>query len=317
MLYLNYGKKEGEWTPNKYGGVENLDAIEFLKHLDSIIYSLFPGVMMLAEESTSWPGVSRPTYMGGLGFGFKWNMGWMNDVLLYIKKDPIHKRYHHNLLTFGLLYAWSETFILPFSHDEVVHGKGSLISKMPGDYWQKFANLRTLYTFMWGHPGKQLLFMGQEFGQFAEWNCEQSLDWHLLDYDFHRGLQRCVKDLNRMYKEEKSIWTYDFISWGFDGINCDDCDNSVLSFIRYSDDPKDFSIFVFNFTPVPRDNYLLGVPEKCGYREIFNSNAGIYCGSDSGNHGVINAYDKKSFGKPYSINVFVPPLSGVILKPIA
>ncbi|MDI6757880.1 MAG: 1,4-alpha-glucan branching protein GlgB, partial [Endomicrobiia bacterium] len=210
MLYLDYGRKAGQWLPNRYGGKENLEAIEFLKHLNSVIYQYFPGIMMIAEESTSWAGVSRPAYLGGLGFGFKWNMGWMHDVLDYIKEDPVHKKYHHNRLTFGLLYAWSENFILPFSHDEVVHGKGSLINKMPGDYWQKFANLRTLYTFMWTHPGKQMIFMGQEFGQFAEWNCRKSLDWHLLDFDKHRGLQACVRDINSVYVREKALWQKDF-----------------------------------------------------------------------------------------------------------
>jgi len=315
MLYLDYGRKPGQWLPNCYGGKENLDAIEFLKHLNSIVYQYFPGVMMIAEESTSWPGVSRPTYLGGLGFGFKWNMGWMHDVLDYMRKDPIHRRYHHNQLTFGLLYAWSENFILPFSHDEVVHGKGSLINKMPGDYWQKFANLRALYTFMWGHPGKQMIFMGQEFGQFAEWKCEQSLDWHLLDYEKHLGLKKCVQDLNRIYVKEKAFWQRDFVPEGFEGINCDDCDNSVMSFIRRSDDPKDFLIFAVNFTPVPRYNYVLGVPEDCFYEEIFNSDAAIYGGSGVGNMGGVRARKKPAYWKPYSIEVTLPPLAGIILKP--
>lgn len=315
MLYLDYGKNPGEWIPNYYGGKENLEAIEFLKHLNSIVHQYFPGVMMIAEESTAWPGVSRPTYLGGLGFGFKWNMGWMHDVLSYMRKDPVHRKYHHNQLTFSFLYAWSENFILPLSHDEVVHGKGSLISKMPGDYWQKFANLRALYTYMWGHPGKQLLFMGQEFGQFAEWNCMQSLDWHLLDYPMHRGLQRCVKDLNTIYKRERAFWERDFVPEGFDGINCDDSDNSVLSFIRYSGDPKDFLVFVINFTPVPRPNYVLGVPEYCFYEEIFNSDASIYGGSNTGNAGGVMAKRRGAFRKPFSLEIFVPPLAGVIFKP--
>ena len=315
MLYLDYSKKDGEWIPNEFGGRENLDAIEFLKHLNSVIHQYFPGVMMMAEESTSWPNVSRPAYMGGLGFGFKWNMGWMNDVLEYITKDPIHRRYHHGDLTFGLLYAWSENFILPFSHDEVTHGKGSMINKMPGDYWQKFANLRTLYTFMWGHPGKQLLFMGQEFGQFDEWNPEKSLDWHLLEFDFHRGLQSCIRDLNKIYQDEKALWQRDFISEGFEGINCDDMDNSTISFIRRSDDPMDFLIFVINFTPVPRNGYTIGVPENCYYREIFNSDSGKYCGSNSGNGAGIKAVNNPSFGYPNSLTLNVPPLGGLILKP--
>lgn len=315
MLYLDYGRTGGDWIPNCYGGRENLEAIEFMKHLNSIVYHYFPGVMMIAEESTSWPGVSRPTYLGGLGFGFKWNMGWMHDVLNYMKKDPVHRKYHHNLLTFSLLYAWSENFILPFSHDEVVHGKGSLISKMPGDYWQKFANLRALYTYMWGHPGKQMLFMGQEFGQFAEWSSSKSLDWHLLAFEKHAGLRNCVKDLNKIYARERAFWERDFVPQGFDGINCDDCDNSVLSFIRYSADPKDYLVFVINFTPVPRERYILGVPDYCFYEEIFNSNAVEYGGSGTGNGGGVKARKSGAYRKPYSIEIFVPPLAGVIFKP--
>lgn len=315
MLYLDYGRKAGQWLPNRYGGKENLEAIEFLKHLNSVVYQYFPGTMMIAEESTSWAGVSRPAYLGGLGFGFKWNMGWMHDILDYIKEDPVHKKYHHNRLTFGLLYAWSENFILPFSHDEVVHGKGSLINKMPGDYWQKFANLRTLYTFMWTHPGKQMIFMGQEFGQFAEWNCRKSLDWHLLDFDKHRGLQACVRDINAVYVREKALWAKDFTPDGFDGINCDDSDNSIISFIRRSDDPKDFVVAVINFTPVPRSHYVLGVPEDCYYEEIFNSDASAYGGSNVGNSGGVHARQRPAHRKPYSIEVTVPPLAGVILKP--
>ncbi len=316
MLYLDYGRKAGQWLPNRYGGKENLEAIEFLKHLNSVVYQYFPGTMMIAEESTSWAGVSRPAYLGGLGFGFKWNMGWMHDVLDYIRKDPIHRRFHHNQLTFGLLYAWSENFILPFSHDEVVHGKGSLINKMPGDYWQKFANLRALFTFMWAHPGKQMIFMGQEFGQFAEWNCRKSLDWHLLDFEKHAGLQACVRDLNAVYVREKSLWAKDFAPEGFDGINCDDSDNSIISFIRRTDDPKDFAVAVVNFTPVPRRGYVLGVPEDCYYEEIFNSDASAYGGSNVGNNGGVPARSGRgAHRKPHSIEVSIPPLGGLIFKP--
>ncbi len=315
MLYLDYSRKEGEWIPNQYGGRENLEAIEFMQHLNSIVHQYYPGVMMAAEESTSFGGVSKPTYIGGLGFGFKWNMGWMNDTLSYIEKDPIHRKYHHGELTFSFIYAWSENFVLPISHDEVVHGKGSMIAKMPGDYWQKFANLRAYYAYMWTHPGKQLLFMGQEFAQFDEWNADKSLDWHLLDFDFHKGIQQSISDLNHIYKEEKSLWEKDFTPDGFEGINCDDSDNSILSFIRKSSDPKDFLVVVINFTPVPRDYYMLGVPEECFYEEIFNSDSGKYCGSNFGNYGGVKAIPGGIFGKPYSINVKIPPLGAIILKP--
>ncbi len=314
MLYLNYSKKDGEWIPNKYGGNENLDAIEFMKHLNSIMYQYFPGVMMIAEESTSWPNVSKPTYLGGLGFGFKWNMGWMNDTLRYISRDPIYRKYHHGDLTFSFLYAWSENFILPLSHDEVVHGKGSMINKMPGDVWQKFANLRSLYTYMWTHPGKQLLFMGQEFGQWAEWNCERSLDWHLTNFDEHKGLMECLKDLNTIYQNEKSLWEKDTEAAGFEGINCDDSDNSVVSFIRRSSDPKDFIVVAVNFTPITR-YYRLGVPENCFYQELFNSDAAKYGGGNVGNFGGLFASSEKAYEKPYSIDVYIPPLSGVMFKP--
>ncbi|HOJ63892.1 MAG TPA: 1,4-alpha-glucan branching protein GlgB [Spirochaetota bacterium] len=315
MLYLDYSRKPGEWVPNIYGGRENLEAIEFFKHLNSIIHQYFPGVLMIAEESTSFAGVTKPAYANGLGFGFKWNMGWMNDTLRYMQKDPIHRKYHHGDLTFSFLYAWSENFILPISHDEVVHGKGSIISKMPGDYWQKFANLRAFYTYMWTHPGKQLLFMGQEFAQFEEWKEYKSLDWHLLDFDFHKGIQKMIKDLNEIYKKEKALWEKDADPSGFIGINCDDSDNSVISFIRRSNDPFDFLVVVVNFTPVPRHNYLLGVPEKCYYEEIFNSDSSKYCGSNVGNFGGVMATEPGSYWMPYSIYVTVPPLGGIILKP--
>lgn len=315
MLYLDYGKKDGEWIANQYGGRENLEAIEFMKHLNSIVYQYYPGTLMMAEESTAWPNVSRPTWMGGLGFAFKWNMGWMHDILVYMTKDPVYRRYHHWQLTFGFLYAWSENFVLPFSHDEVTHGKGSMINKMPGDYWQKFANLRALYTYMWTHPGKVLLFMGQEFAQFDEWNEYKSLDWHLMDYDMHRGMARCVRDLNRIYREEPSLWQKDFTPDGFDGINLDDPDNSSISFMRRGSDPADFTIIAINFTPVPRYNYRLGVPELCRYREIFNSDAESYGGSNCGNSGEVAAFECQAYRFPYSLDVVIPPLGAVIFKP--
>jgi 1,4-alpha-glucan branching enzyme len=314
MLYLDYSKKDGEWVPNQYGGRENLEAIDFLKHLNSIIYQYFPGVLMIAEESTAWPNVSRPVYSGGLGFAYKWNMGWMHDILNYMSKDPIHRKYHHHNLTFGLLYAWSENFILPFSHDEVVHGKGSLLNKMPGDWWQKFANLRVLYTFMWGHPGKKMLFMGQEFAQSSEWSEEKSLDWHLLNYPEHQGIKKCIQDLNHLYHREKALWENDFSSEGFEWINCDDSDNSVISFIRYDKKREEFLIFVLNFTPIVRYDYTIGVPEAGFYTEIFNSDAGIYGGSNVGNNGGVHTLDYGAFSRPYALRLTVPPLGGVILK---
>ncbi len=315
MLYLDYSRKEGQWIPNKYGGRENLEAIEFFKHLNSIMPQYYPGVMIIAEESTSFAGVTKPTYANGLGFEFKWNMGWMNDTLKYMEKDPVYRKYHHSNLTFSFLYAWSENFVLPISHDEVVHGKGSMINKMPGDYWQKFANLRAFYSYMWTHPGKQLLFMGQEFGQFDEWNEEKSLDWHLLGFDFHKGLQECIKDLNALYKNEKALWEKDANPEGFIGLNCDDSDNSTISFIRRSNDPFDFLIVAVNFTPVPRENYILGAPEDCYYEEIFNSDSAKYCGGNVGNMGGVYAKKEGAYWMPYSLNVTVPPLGAVIFKP--
>lgn len=315
MLYLDYSRKEGEWIPNEFGGRENLEAIEFMKHLNSIVYKYFPGVLMVAEESTSFPGVSKPAYLGGLGFGFKWNMGWMHDTLSYMEKDPVYRKYHHGELTFSFIYAWSENFILPISHDEVVHGKGSMINKMPGDYWQKFANLRAYYTYMWTHPGKQLLFMGQEFAQFDEWNADQSLEWNLLGFDFHKGMLRCVSDLNHVYRQNPALWENDCVPDGFEGINCGDSDNSILSFVRKGDLPGDVVIVVINFTPIPRDGYRLGVNEHCYYEEIFNSDSGLYCGSNFGNAGGVHSIEVSSYGRPYSIDVRIPPLGAIIFKP--
>ncbi|HEX3028055.1 MAG TPA: 1,4-alpha-glucan branching protein GlgB [Clostridia bacterium] len=315
MLYLDYGKKDGEWIPNQFGGKENIDAIEFMKQLNSTVYKYFPGVMMIAEESTSWALVSKPPYVGGLGFSFKWNMGWMNDYLRYISMDSIYRKYHQNLITFSMMYAFSENFILVLSHDEVVHGKCSMINKMPGDYWQKFAGLRTSYGYMYGHPGKKLLFMGGEFGQFIEWDYKRSLDWHLLDYDMHSKLQAYVRDLNELYKTEKALYEVDFSFEGFEWIDCNDTDHSVVSFIRKGKHPEDTLIFVCNFTPVVYEDYRIGAPFDLFYDEILNSDSEIYGGSNVGNLGGIKADQKEFHGKPYSLSLTVPPLATVILKP--
>jgi 1,4-alpha-glucan branching enzyme len=315
MLYLDYGRNQGEWLPNKWGGKENVDAIEFLRQLNTTVFHYYPGVMMIAEESTSWALVSKPPYVGGLGFSFKWNMGWMNDYLKYISMDPIYRKYHHNDLTFSFMYAYSENFILVLSHDEVVHGKYSLLGKMPGDYWQKFAGLRVSYGFMYGHPGKKLLFMGSEFGQFSEWNYEQSLDWHLLEYEMHKKLQKYVKDLNTLYKKEKAFYEGDFDSEGFEWIDCNDKDQSVISFIRKDKTGQDVLIFVCNFTPMAYDNYRIGAPYNLFYEELFNSDCKIYGGNSENNLGKIHAQDIGFHNRPYSINLNIPPLSIIILKP--
>ncbi|MGQ9630017.1 MAG: 1,4-alpha-glucan branching protein GlgB [bacterium] len=316
MLYLDYSRKEGEWIPNKYGGRENLEAVEFLRKLNEVIYAHFPGALTIAEESTAWPAVSRPTYLGGLGFGFKWNMGWMHDILEYMSKDPIHRKYHHNNLTFGLLYAFHENFILVLSHDEVVHGKASLLGKMPGDVWQKFANLRLLYGFMYGHPGKKHLFMGGEIGQWNEWNHDRSLDWHLLQYEPHKKLQKFLKDLNRLYRSEPALCEVDFSYEGFEWIDFHDTSSSVISFIRRGKNPDDFLVFVLNFTPVPRYEYRIGVPRPGFYRELLNSDSEVYWGSNIGNCGGVQADPLPWHWKPYSLNLTLPPLSALILKPV-
>jgi 1,4-alpha-glucan branching enzyme len=279
MLYLDYSRENGDWIPNRYGGRENLEALELLKQVNEVIYSRFPGILMIAEESTAWPGVSRPVYLGGLGFGFKWNMGWMNDMLSYIEKEPIHRRHHHDSLTFGLVYAFHENFILVLSHDEVVHGKRSLLDKMPGDRWQKFANLRLFYTYMYGHPGKKLLFMGCEFGQVGEWNEDDSLPWHLLEEPDHAGLQRFVKDLNALYVDEPALYEYDFDPKGFSWLDFNDAESSVISFQRRAENAPTL-LFICNFTPVPRENYRIGVPEAGRYHERLNSDSLIYGGSN-------------------------------------
>jgi 1,4-alpha-glucan branching enzyme len=313
MLYLDYSRKHGEWIPNRYGGKENLEAIEFLKHLNVIVHREHPGALTIAEESTAWAGVSRPTYLGGLGFSLKWNMGWMHDILSYFSKEPVHRKYHSNRLTFSMLYAYTENFVLALSHDEVVHGKGSLINKMPGDEWQKRANLRALLGFMFGHPGKKLLFMGSEFGQWAEWNHDQSLDWHLLQFDTHRGLQHYVKDLHKVYKAEPSMYQKDFEPGGFRWIDCHDADCSVYSFVRYADDFS-YTVFVCNLTPVPRYNYRVGMPESGPHDEILNSDASIYGGGNMGNNGSVWADPHPWQGMGCSANMTLPPLSTVVFK---
>ncbi|MBI2950786.1 1,4-alpha-glucan branching protein GlgB [bacterium] len=314
MLYLDYSRGAGEWMPNRYGGRENLEAIDFLKQLNEAVYARFPGVVTIAEESTSWPGVSRPTYLGGLGFGMKWNMGWMHDILDYMSHDPVHRKFHHDHLTFGLLYAFHENFVLPLSHDEVVYGKRSLLSKMPGDAWQKFANLRLLYGFMYGHPGKKHLFMGGEFGQWDEWDHRKSLDWHLLQSDPHRRLQAYVRDLNRLYRSEPALYEVDFHHRGFEWIDFRDTDQGVVSFLRRAKDGRDFVVFVCNFTPVPRLDYRVGVPAPGFYRELINSDAEVYGGGNVGNWGEVQAEAIPWHGRDYSVRLAVPPLAVLILK---
>ena len=317
MLYLDYSRKEGEWIPNKYGGRENLEAIDFLRMFNEKVHEQFPGVITAAEESTAWGGVSKPTYLGGLGFSLKWNMGWMNDTLDYFHKEPIHRSYHHDDLTFSLIYAFTENFVLPLSHDEVVHGKGSLLDKMPGDLWQKFANMRLMLAYMWTHPGKKLLFMGGDFGQWNEWNHEESLQWHLCQWDSHKGLQRLVADLNRVYRAEPSLHQVEFDWQGFEWVDCHNYRDSVLTFIRKAKDPNDFAVVACNFTPVPRMGYRAGVPRGGQYREIFNSDSTFYAGSNIGNGQGIVADDIRWHDRDHSIEINVPPLGLVILKPQA
>lgn len=314
MLYLNYARKEGEWIPNKYGGNENLESIDFLRKLNETLYSQFPGIMMIAEESTAWPMVTKPPYMGGLGFGFKWNMGWMHDTLAYIRRDPIYRKYHQDQITFSIWYAFHENFMLSLSHDEVVHMKGSLIYKMPGDYWQKFANMRLLYGYMFAHPGKKLLFMGCEFGQFAEWAYERSLDWHLLDYPKHAELLRLVGDLNRLYKSEPALWANDFEEKGFQWVDVSDHENSVLAFLRKGDYSVDTILVVCNFTPEVRHGYRVGVPYPGYWREIFNTDGHFYGGSNVGNNGGLHAEEWAVQEMPYSLNITLPPLAVLFFK---
>jgi 1,4-alpha-glucan branching enzyme len=314
MLYLDYGREPGEWIPNKYGGKENLEAIEFIRRLNQTVYEKFPDTQTIAEESTAWPMVSRPVYLGGLGFGMKWNMGWMHDTLLYFSKDPIYRKYHHNQLAFSIWYAFTENFVLPLSHDEVVYGKGSLINKMPGDYWQKFANLRLLFGYMYAHPGKKLLFMGGEFGQWDEWYHEKSLDWHLLQYPSHQGIQKWLKDLNQTYKTEPALYELDFESSGFEWVDCSDIEQSIISFLRKGKNPKDIFLIVCNFTPVPRYNYKIGVPYNGYWKEVLNSDATEYGGSGHGNFGGLYADSVPMHHRQYSIALTLPPLGILFFK---
>ena len=314
MLYLDYSREEGQWLPNEHGGRENLEAIRFLRKMNEVVHGVFPGVLTMAEESTSWPMVSRPTYTGGLGFSLKWNMGWMHDTLGYMGKDPIHRKYHQNDMTFGLLYAFNENFILPLSHDEVVHGKGTLMSRMVGDEWQKFANLRAYYGFMWGHPGKKLLFMGGEFGQWQEWNFDSGLEWAALDDPYHQGIQNCVRDLNQLLQNEPALYENDFEQDGFEWIDASDTDNSVLSFIRRAKTSDEFLVVVSNFTPVPSEEYRIGVPVAGTYQEIFNSDSLYYSGSNMGNGGELVTDAIARHGHPQSLALVLPPLATIMLK---
>jgi 1,4-alpha-glucan branching enzyme len=314
MLYLDYSRKEGEWIPNEHGGRENLGAIEFLRRCNEEVYRHYPDVQTIAEESTAWPMVSRPAYVGGLGFGLKWDMGWMHDTLSYMSRDPIHRKHHHNELTFRAMYAFSENFVLPLSHDEVVHGKGSLLPKMAGDEWQKFATLRLFFGYMYAQPGKKLLFMGGEFGQWHEWNHDASLDWHLLEYALHAGVRRWVEDLNRCYRSEPALYEQDCDAAGFEWIDCNDTEHSVLSFLRKGRSTSASVLVVCNFTSVPRHNYQVGVPYGGFWRELLNSDAGTYGGSQQGNQGGLEASPVSHHGHFHSLNLTLPPLAVVFFK---
>jgi 1,4-alpha-glucan branching enzyme len=313
MLYLDYSRNEGEWLPNQYGGRENLDAVAFLQEMNATVYKRVPGVVTVAEESTSWPGVTRPTYLGGLGFGLKWNMGWMNDSLGYISREPVHRMWHHNEMTFAMVYAWSEHFCLPISHDEVVHGKGSLVQKMPGDRWQKMANLRAYLGYMWAHPGKQLLFMGSEFGQTSEWSEERGLDWWLCDYPDHFGVQHCVRDLNRVYRETRALWDQDNTPEGFQWIDANDASGNVFSWLRLGSDGSVLAS-ITNFSPVVRGDYRVGLPHAGTWREVLNTDAEAYGGSGVGNFGAVLAEEAAWHGRPASAMLTLPPLATVWLR---
>ncbi|UCD34254.1 MAG: 1,4-alpha-glucan branching protein GlgB [Nitrospiraceae bacterium] len=314
MLYLDYGRRDGEWIPNEYGGRENIEAISFLQKLNHSVYEKHPDVQTIAEESTSWPMVSRPTYVGGLGFGMKWNMGWMHDTLDYMSKNPVFRKFHHNKLTFSIWYAFYENFVLSLSHDEVVYGKGSLMGKMPGDDWQKFANLRLLYGYMYCHPGKKLLFMGGEFGQWQEWYHEESLHWHLLDQPPHQGLKRWVQDLNGFLRSEPALHERDFSQEGFEWMDISDWESSIISFLRKGPSDQDTLLVICNFTPVVRTNYLIGVPESGHWKEVLNSDAWLYGGSDKGNYGGIEAAPVPCHGRYHSLSITLPPLGVVVFK---
>jgi len=315
MLYLDYSRKEGEWIPNQYGGRENLEAIDFLRRFNEEVYKEHPDIVTIAEESTAWPMVSRPVYVGGLGFGMKWDMGWMHDTLKYFSNDPIHRQYHHNLLTFRMLYGFTENFVLPLSHDEVVHGKGSLLNKMPGDQWQKFANLRLLFGYMYAQPGKKLLFMGDEFGQGNEWSHDRSLDWWLLQFPVHRGLQNWVRDLNHLFRNEKALHELDSEPAGFEWVDCNDAPMSVIALLRKGKSPKDVMLVACNFTPVPREKYRVGIPSGGWWKEVLNSDGGEYAGSGMGNGGGAMAEAVKQHGRPFSLELTLPPLAIVFFRP--
>jgi 1,4-alpha-glucan branching enzyme len=314
MLYLDYSRKAGEWVPNEWGGNEDLDAISFLRELNTVAHGREPGVLMAAEESTAWPGVSRPVHLGGLGFGLKWNMGWMHDTLDYFKLDPIHRKFHHDRLAFSIWYAFSENFVLPLSHDEVVYGKGSLIGRMPGDEWQRFANLRLLLGYMWAHPGKKLLFMGGEFGQYREWNHESSLDWHLLGQPLHAGVQKWMSDLNRVYREQPALYSQDFRGEGFEWLDRTNHDESVLSFLRWDAARRRPVMAVLNFTPVPRHNVRCGVPLPGRWRELLNSDSQLYGGSGQGNLGGFEAAPFPAHGQYHSLHLTLPPLACLLFE---
>ncbi len=314
MLYLDYSRKQGEWIPNEYGGRENLEAISFLKEFNEVVYGNFPDVITIAEESTAWPGVSRPTYLGGLGFGQKWMMGWMHDTLDYFQKDPVHRKYHQNEISFSIIYAFTENFMLPLSHDEVVHGKGSLIGRMPGDEWQRFANLRLMYAYMFTHPGTKLLFMGGEIGQTSEWKHDSSLDWHLLNYDLHRGVKQTITDLNALYKSELALYQYPFDDHGFEWMDYSDRENSVIIYMRKSDRKEDNLVVICNFTPAVREHYRIGVPIRGTWKEVFNSDDNKFGGSGVNNSGLIATSPVKYHGKDYSFTITLPPLGCLVLK---
>ncbi|MFW6369545.1 MAG: 1,4-alpha-glucan branching protein GlgB, partial [Myxococcota bacterium] len=315
MLYRDYSRKEGEWLPNQYGGRENIEAIDFLRRFNETVYKEFPDAQTIAEESTAWPMVSRPTYVGGLGFGLKWDMGWMHDTLKYMSKDPIHRKYHHNEITFRMVYAFHENFVLPLSHDEVVHGKGSLLGKMPGDEWRKFANLRLLYSYMYAQAGKKLLFMGAEIAQWDEWHHDRSLDWHLLAHEPHQGVFNLLCDLNRIYRSVPAMHVRDSDPAGFEWIDGGDADGSTLVFMRRGHEERDVVLCILNFTPVPRHNHRVGVPFGGRWKELFNSDAATYGGSGHGNMGGVDAAPIAYHGRPWSLNLMAPPLGAVFLTP--